>query len=302
MSRCLIMACLWTLPSLEIAHESGPRLNQLPWKEEGGGTESHFPVSVPLTLSSYHELGRFLSLCGEGSPHAQQKVGHLFSTLPNRWFKCAACIYEPYQCKISDLLETRIPFMQTTSSSLPRNGSFVIQDPGMLFRELRDVLPDLEGLHLKKRAQDEETEYLLEGLVGCKKNTKNKKPSADLSQKMKKLAAHLCQARNFRSSADVALYTYTYMCSAFFLMWLRRVGKAWRPADKGQVGEKEPEPLTCSSTGTMLLRCVLCITDLLEVSFHRGLLNLKIFKVWGPPVVDMTMAALLMEFLLWTRH
>lgn len=73
------------------------------------------------------------------------------------------------------LLETRIPFIQTTSSSLPRNGSFVIQDTGMLFRELRDALPDLEGLHLKKRAQDEETEYLLEGLVVCKKKHKKQK-------------------------------------------------------------------------------------------------------------------------------
>lgn len=45
----------------------------------------------------------------------------------------------------------------------------------MLFRELRDALPDLEGLHLKKRAQDEETEYLLEGLVVCKKKTQKTK-------------------------------------------------------------------------------------------------------------------------------
>ena len=97
------------------------------------------------------------------------------------------------------------------------------------------MLPDLEGLHLKKRAEDEEIEYLLEGLVVCKKK-KNKKLSAGLSQKMKKLAAHLCQAGNFRNSADVALYTYMYMCSAFFLMRLRRVGKAGRRADKGAGG------------------------------------------------------------------
>lgn len=48
----------------------------------------------------------------------------------------------------------RTPLIQNVNiyniSQLPKNGSFIIQDPEMLFREFRDVFPELEGLHLKK--------------------------------------------------------------------------------------------------------------------------------------------------------
>lgn len=47
----------------------------------------------------------------------------------------------------------RIPLIQNVNvyniSCFPKNG-IITQDPEMLFREFRDVLPELVGLHLKR--------------------------------------------------------------------------------------------------------------------------------------------------------
>lgn len=125
-------------PILEMTHESGPRIDQLHWKGEGVGQSHIFLFRFPWLQSSHHKLSRLFCLCGAGSPYPWQKW---VSSL--RWFKCAACIHEPYQFKFSGSLEPRTSFLQriiyTTLPTQPRNGSFVIQDPWMLFRESEDA-------------------------------------------------------------------------------------------------------------------------------------------------------------------
>lgn len=59
---------------------------------------------------------------------------------------------------------------------------------------------------------------------------------------MKKLAAHLCQAGNFRNSAYVTLYIYMYnVCLAVFLLRVRRGKGGETSREEGRLGRQNKQ-------------------------------------------------------------